>query len=219
LKNNDENDEVEASKNFLYKLEEILTVDSNIIHKIHKISYKICSIYLNNQNIPSKGEKNFIKKVAKRNLHKCYICSRSFKQNDESTNNRSKMEIEHIFPRIYGGSRNKQNLTVCCEHCNKIKDDMISYSDAFFESFITSSSKDGNINSALKKDIKLSLLLKQNVECSICNKKFHNIEHNDAFYLIKKEDDDIYHYFNSEFCCKECFEKKDLEGVKFEFYL
>lgn len=212
--------EVDVSLKFLSKLEEIFEFDSKTIRTIHKIAYKICINYINNTGIPSTGEKNFIQRIAKENLHKCYICGRDFNLTKEITQNRNNLEIEHIFPRIYGGSRNKQNLTVCCENCNKIKDDMISYSDTYFESFITSSSKSDNVKSSLKKELKISLIMKQNLSCSICEKKFYAINDLEKFYFIKKENDDIFHYFNTEVCCQRCYENNKItEGVEIELQL
>ena len=211
--------EKEASNKFLEVLEDKLNLENSEIVLIHKIAYKICSGYINENGIPSKGEKKFIKLIAKKNLHKCYICARNLEFESKDDEKRTFCEIEHIYPRVYGGSRSKTNLTVCCENCNKIKDDMISSSDFHFESFISSSSKEENIKRNIKKNTKLSLILKQNLTCVKCEKKFFHIDNLNSIYLIKKEEEDVFHYFNAELCCEECYDKQGKKGVKIELQL
>jgi len=189
--------------------------------QIFHLIIKICTNYISNTNIPSSGEKRKIKSTAKRNFHKCYICGRTLEyENSHRSDEKNKCEIEHIFPRTYGGSRNKKNLTVCCENCNKIKQESISYCDIYFEGFITSSKKPENVKLVLKKDIKLSLLEKQNLKCATCNNHFFEIDDLEYFFLMKKEDKDIYHYLNSEIICSTCHkEKSNLEGVQIDLQL
>lgn len=203
--------EMDASIIFLDKLKDILSFDESVISIIHRIAFKICLHYHDDKNKPSKGEKNYIKRIAKRDLHKCYICSNDFVDEPQKG-----MEIEHIFPRKYGGSRSKNNLTVCCEKCNKIKDDMISTSDTFFESFITHSITPEKVNFNLTKEIKISLILKQNIKCCICEKHFFTIDSLETLFLIKKEEDDVFHYHNVQICCSICKEKKNIEGIKID---
>ena len=45
--------------------------------------------------------------------YKCVKCGRSFRKGD--------MDIDHIFPRKFGGRNSEVNLQCICKHCNRSK--------------------------------------------------------------------------------------------------
>ena len=213
-------DSVDASEALMENLNSLLNLSPDIIQTIHLISLKISNNYIKNTTKPSTGEINLIREHATSKNHTCYICTRELAlPGFEDSDKRNKLEIEHIFPRVYGGSRNKENLTICCEHCNKIKGEKISAHSIHFESFMTSSDKAKNVERVLTKEVKASLIMKQNLKCASCEKKFFDIIELESLYAIKKDKNDIFHYFNTEICCSKCVDKYKLEGVKFELQL
>lgn len=212
------------------KLEELLDVEEQILNKIFILTKNICINY--EKTDPSQKIKDSIRNLAKKSMHGCYICGRKI-DGDKQTENKKKqikekrerneytgdlLEIEHILPRVYGGGLNKDNITVACEHCNKIKDDKISYADCYFEDFIVNSDNEKAVRSKLTKDIKFSILYKQEFKCNECNNKLYDLDiENIVFY--KKEHEEPFHFTNILMCCENCAESKEIEGIKNELYL
>lgn len=220
----------EYEENLLERLKDFLDIEDALIRKIFILTKKICINY--NNTDPTQKQKNSIRSYAKKKRHQCYICGRlldSDKQTENKKNEisekkekglytRDLLEVEHIFPRSHGGGLNKENITVACEHCNKIKDDKLSYADCYFEDFICNSDSEKSVSSKLTKEIKFSILYKQSFKCNICEKQLFKLDiKNILFY--KKENDLPFHYTNILMCCEECKESKKIEGVENGLYL
>ncbi|HIP41346.1 MAG TPA: HNH endonuclease [Campylobacterales bacterium] len=220
----------EYERVLLEKLKDFLDLEKEMIYKIFILTKKICLNY--DLTEPTQKQKNSIRSEAKRKRHRCYICGRLLDA-DKQTDNKNRqiaekkekgnyeknlLEIEHILPRTYGGGLNKENLTVACEHCNKIKDDKLSYANCYFENFICNSDTENSIRSKLTKDIKFSILYKQNFQCKICEKKLYELDI-ENIYFYKKEENESYHFTNVIMCCEECQELYKIKGVKNGLYL
>jgi len=220
----------EFESKLLHKLKEFLIIDDIYINKLFILVKNICLNYEHTD--PSQKIKDSIRKKAKQLSHNCYICGRELdadKQTErkkqeikEKRNNNEYigdlLEIEHILPRVFGGGINRENITVACEHCNKIKDDKLSYADCYFEEFIVNSDSEQAIKSKLSKDIKFSILYKQNFRCNECNQKLYDLDIQ-SIVFYKKEIDEPFHFSNLLMCCELCSESKKIEGVKNGLYI
>jgi 5-methylcytosine-specific restriction endonuclease McrA len=121
-------------------------------------------------------------------------------------------EVEHLFPQKRGGSRAPANLTAACKSCNKYKDVLINFSDLPVETFLTSSSKPENIKSAFGGVKKFALLWRQAGCCARCDLPFYEAQ-DERLILLRRNDDDAYHFFNVEITCGACGEQ-DPKGVE-----
>lgn len=221
---------LEYEKTLLEKLKSFLDIEDTLLTKVFIIIKNICINYEKTE--PTANQKNSIRKNAKIKGHNCYICGRKLdadKQTDskkvEIKEKQEKgeyyynlLEIEHILPRTYGGGLNKENITVACENCNKLKDDKLSYTDCYFEGFLPNNDKEETVKGKLTKDIKFSILYKQKFKCSNCNEKFYNLE-NENFVFYKKENDEPYHFTNILVCCENCANKNQIKGIKNGTYI
>jgi hypothetical protein len=215
----------EYEKTLLKKLKNLLEVEDQVLNKIFLITKTICINY--DKTDPSPNQKNKIRSTAKAKGHNCYICGRKLDADKQTDLKKAQikekhekgeykynlLEIEHILPRTYGGGLNKENITVACENCNKLKDDKLSYSNCYFEGFLPNNDKEVTIKSKLTKDLKFSLLYKQKFKCANCNVKFYNLE-NENFVFYKKENDEPFHFTNVLVCCEKCSDKNQIEGIK-----
>jgi 5-methylcytosine-specific restriction endonuclease McrA len=214
----------------LAKLNEFLDIEQEYINKLFILIKNIC-IHYEKTNPPQKI-KDTIRKYAKESLHSCYVCGRKLDADKQTSTKMTEikekkdkkeyfgdlLEIEHILPRVYGGGLNKENITVACEHCNKIKDDKLSYADCYFEDFIVSSDNETAINSKLTKNIKFSILYKQEFKCNECNIKLYDLDI-DKIIFYKKEDEEPFHFTNILMCCENCSNSKQIKGVEYGLYL
>lgn len=221
---------LEYEKILLRKLKDFLEIEDTLLRKIFIIIKNICINY--EKTDPTQKQKDSVRKQANEKRHNCYICGRQLDSEKQTDTKKAQikekqekgeyiydlLEIEHILPRTYGGGLNKENITVACENCNKLKDDKLSYSNCYFESFLPNSDSEDAIKSKFSKDLKFSILYKQKFRCYICNKKFYDLENNN-FIFYKKENDEPFHYTNVLVCCEDCSIKNDIKGVKYGTYL
>lgn len=197
------------------KISNILDADEIKIDKIVKLVKKICDHYQNDRTQLTNGQKKKVREFAKENMHKCYICGRDLDYSKSVTSKRDGMEIEHIFPRVYGGGRDKSNIASCCENCNKLKDDKISFSNTYFESFVSSSEDHDKVKKNFCIEARLAMLMMQDARCFHCGKRFFELDHS-KIYLQRKNEDDIYHFLNCYFYCEVCHSEKKLDGIEFD---
>lgn len=221
---------LEYEKNLLRKLKDFLEIEDVLLRKIFIIIKNICINY--DKTEPTQKQKDTIRNQANKKRHNCYICGRKLDADKQTDSKKAEikekkekgeyyydlLEIEHILPRTYGGALNKENITVACENCNKLKDDKLSYSNCYFEGFLSNNDTEEAVKGKLTKDIKFSILYKQKFKCSNCNEKFYNLE-NENFVFYKKEDDEPYHFTNILVSCENCSKKNQIKGIRNGTYI
>lgn len=133
--------------------------------------------------------------------------------------NGNSMEIEHNFPKNWGGAKNLDNLFVSCHKCNQDKKDITFYSEYSISRFF-SNKKDmqeagKSLRSKLGSEALLSLKMKQKFKCinEDCNNHFNSFK---DFYIIKIDNQKGFYFSNLQIECKNCIESKN--GSKIERY-
>ncbi|MET3909981.1 5-methylcytosine-specific restriction endonuclease McrA [Bradyrhizobium sp. S3.3.6] len=195
---------------------------------------KICPRIVSGGAKLSNYQKRTIKRFARANSHRCYICGQHLEYADakpeavekedegEATKEVDKVEkafaprrgfeIDHIFAQKRGGGRSSANVAACCEDCNKYKDVLLSYADFPLENAITSS-VGKNVKAAFGGRNKFALLWRQSGSCAICGTKFHDTE-DERLFLVRRNRQDSYHSMNVDIACGQCGADQSLEGVQ-----
>lgn len=209
---------------------DVLDVSDEVCDDIAWHLSKICPrIVLNGARL-TPAQKRVVTRFAKTNSHRCYLCglhldydgAEQVAQEDASDGGngdvekapaiRRDFEIDHIFPQKRGGGRSPENIAACCEDCNKYKDVLLSYADFAIESAITTSVGD-NVKTKFGGRNKFALLWRQSGSCAVCNGRFYDAQ-DERLYLIRRNEQDCYHFMNVEIACSECFANRSLEGVQ-----
>ncbi|MCG3709301.1 hypothetical protein L5F25_09835 [Aliarcobacter butzleri] len=134
---------------------------------------------------------------------------------DRILNNNS-MEIEHNFPKSWGGAKNKENLFVSCHNCNKEKKDITFYTEYSLSRFFSNQNNIDEAYSKLKSKLGhqsiLSIKMKQNYKCanSDCENSFSSGK---DFYLCKIDELKGYHFLNLNIKCKDCLEIENYSRI------
>ena len=125
--------------------------------------------------------------------------------------NESVMEIEHNFPKSWGGSKNLTNLYVSCHRCNQNKKDITFYSEysisRFFSNKMCMSEAAKSLHSKLGAEAILSLKMKQNFKCinDDCSNYFNSSK---SFYIVKIDNKKGFYFFNLQIECYDCLKSK-----------
>lgn len=206
----------EYEYHLLHNINKLFDTDAQTKDRIFRLVKRICEMYQMDHTNLTSSQSKFVKEFAKSNLHNCYICGRTLNYEiNEDKEKRNSMEIEHIFPRVYGGGRGKTNITACCENCNKMKGNKITFADTFFEGFFSSSDDGKKVKKCFSLESRLSMLMFQNSRCFHCDSSFHSIDSTNI-YLGRKNENDVYHFMNCYFYCETCHNDKNLEGIPFD---
>lgn len=127
--------------------------------------------------------------------------------------NENTMEIEHNFPKSWGGSKNNGNLYICCHRCNQDKKDITFYSEysisRFFSNQTTMSEAAKSLRSKLGSEALLSIKMKQKFKCinEDCNNHFNSFK---TFYIIKIDAKKGFYFSNLQIECKNCIKSKNI---------
>lgn len=125
--------------------------------------------------------------------------------------NEDTMEIEHNFPKSWGGAKNLSNLFVSCHRCNQNKKDITFYSEysisRFFSNKMDMKDAERSLYSKLGSEAILSLKMKQNFKCinEECNNHFNSSK---EFYIIKIDYKKGFYFFNLQIECYDCLKSK-----------
>lgn len=206
-------------------VEDILDLSDQVRDDIVSYLVRICPrLNTNNGSKPTKPQNGKMRFFARERGHRCYICGQqltfrsdavSDSESDDDRKNREKrfFEADHIFPMSRGGGRGSDNLAASCNSCNKLKDDSISFADFMIETAITKSSNPANIiNRVANSRMQFALLWKQRGACAMCNEEFYRKD-SETLFLHRKNDNDCYHFLNSEIVCALCNDEFELNGV------
>jgi hypothetical protein len=197
---------------FQNAVEDVLDVDEGTRDKVVWLLDRICARRKRKGGELTTAQKKAVSTFATQENHRCYICGQelSFPSRqhpkapiDPEETNWRQFEIEHIFPQSKGGGRHRTNLAACCQSCNKIKDDYLSFADLPLEDFITSSSEEEKVIKAFGSKGKFALLWRQRGKCAVCDTPFHDAK-NEKLVLLKRESNDAYHFMNAQIVCGDC---------------
>lgn len=205
-------------------IDSILDIDPTVRDTIIYYLLKIDDRIRNKKAYPSKGQTRAITKKATDHGHRCYLCGRTlhyerrpYGENStphiEKIREKLKFEIEHIWSKSRGGSRNRLNLAASCNECNKIKSHLVSPADISIEQIMTTATTSESLKKAMPGEFRLAIFWRQEGKCAMCRTKFHNIDH-ETIYLARKEKDQPFHFFNMMASCSHCNNKYKLDGVE-----
>jgi hypothetical protein len=202
---------------FLDLVEDMLAVDEQTRGRVVWLLDRICARHKRNGGDLTRAQCQTISGFAVQQQHRCYICGQALSfldhphpqapVNDTEPDWR-RFEIEHIFPQSKGGGRNKSNLAACCQSCNKLKDDYLSFADLPLEDYITSSEDASNVRRTFGSKGRFALLWRQRGKCAMCDTPFYDVP-DEKLVLRKRDIKDTYHFMNAELVCGKCAENDD----------
>lgn len=143
---------------------------------------------------------------------------KSYKEAYNKFNNQT-LEIEHNFPKSWGGAKNLGNLFVSCHKCNQDKKDISFYSEYSISRFFSNKTNmleaEKSLRSKLGTEAILSLRMKQNYKCINidCSNHFNSF---DSFYIVKIDDKKGFYFSNLQIECLSCIKGKHKKN--FELY-
>lgn len=118
------------------------------------------------------------------------------------------MKIEHCISVDWGGGKNEENLLISCHKCNQKKSNTVFFTEFSINKFFINEFEVEKAEKAftgiLGDEALISLKIKQNFECSDCEKKLSSFG---SFYLRRINEEDGYHYLNTLITCKSCLLK------------
>lgn len=126
--------------------------------------------------------------------------------------NGNAMEIEHNFPKSWGGSKNLENLYVSCHKCNQDKKDIAFYSEYSISRFFSNKSDmaeaSKSLRSKLGTEALLSLKMKQEYKCinEDCKNHFNSFK---DFFIIKIDIKKGFYFSNLQIECIDCVNLKN----------
>lgn len=138
--------------------------------------------------------------------------------------NSDTLEIEHLHPVGWGGSKTVNNLLSSCHKCNQDKKDLAFYTDYSINRFFVNYQNDleiikKRINGNLGKEALISLKMKHKYKCYNNECQNHFYDSNIEFYLMKEEDSKGYHFFNLRIMCQPCLKDTLSEDKQSSEYL
>lgn len=201
----------------------LLDIDEKVRHRIVWYLERIAKRVVRNEAMPTKGQIRSIRKFATIKGHRCYLCGKDLHYKNrpygshtdkhiEKIRQKRTFEIEHVWNRSRGGSRDRSNLAASCNECNQFKKHFLTFSDMPVEQVMTHTSNTENISSAVSREQRFSLVWCQRGKCSLCDVNFHDLD-NDSLVLIRREESQPYHFFNMMLICLLCNENFSRNGV------
>jgi 5-methylcytosine-specific restriction endonuclease McrA len=197
---------------FVYAVADVLDVDDETKDRVVWLLDKICARRKRKGGDLTQSQNKAIAGFAAQENHRCYICGQelSFEGRphpqspvDGSGPDWRFFEIEHMFPQSKGGGRHRTNLAACCQSCNKLKDDYLSFVDLPLEDYTTSSDDTTRVRKVFGPKGWFALLWRQQGKCASCDIPFHDAD-SETLVLQKRNDQDAYHFMNVQIICGEC---------------
>jgi len=128
---------------------------------------------------------------------RCYICGTSLEEKD--------VEVEHQWPKDWGGSYDPKNLKVSCSACNRVKENYINSSDFHFEHIsLRQDKEDTSFLREFKGVYRIAICSRNSYSCSSCGKPASELGRLD---FMRKNPKDSWHFLNILTICNECQEK------------
>lgn len=138
------------------------------------------------------------KSVKQRNENLCYICGKTMSFGRD--NGSDSATLEHVFPRLLGGSSKAHNLRYACKICNETKADNIDESDYHYEEIclLTDEDDETKFHRDLSRVYKIAAWAKSDYKCQLCGKSASVVGRLD---LVRREQRDNWHFLNIEAYC------------------
>lgn len=128
---------------------------------------------------------------------RCYICGTSLEEKD--------VEVEHQWPKDWGGSYDPKNLKVSCSACNSVKENYINSGDFHFEHIsLRHDKEEANFLREFKGVYRIAVCSHNSYSCSSCGKPASELGRLD---FMRKNPKDSWHFLNILTICNECQEK------------
>ena len=131
-------------------------------------------------------------------------CNKEFKEAYSFYNNNI-MKIEHCFAVDWGGGKNEKNLFISCHKCNQDKSNITFFTEYSINKFFINEFEPNKAKKAfqgtLGQEALISLKVEQEFHCSNCDKELSDTI---DFYLARINEEDGYHYLNTQITCKDC---------------
>lgn len=202
----------------------VLDVDDHFRARVVWYLDRICTRVLGRDAELSTHQIREIRKFATAHSHRCYLCGRVLHyqgspfgdEGDEAiTQIRQKraFEIEHIWSQARGGRLSRDNLAASCNECNKIKKEALSPADLPLEAYQGWANEPESVKSLVNSQVRVALFWRQHGACAICSTPFYALQ-TDSLYLIPRETDQPFHFFNMMICCDDCNSARPLTGVQ-----
>lgn len=172
--------------------------DSDIERMIGIIQF--CLSARNQSRKPNK--KGFIKNRRLRGFDElvCYICGKQLISEE--------VQIEHNWPKTFGGSSKNFNLKISCSSCNSEKKSYIDGSDFHYEHIcLATDENDDSFSLEFRRLYKIALSAKSNYRCTLCE---GDVESVGRLRFVRRNPNDSWHYLNIDAVCEGCFESLSL---------
>jgi 5-methylcytosine-specific restriction endonuclease McrA len=160
----------------------------------------LAAIDSSNKKRKSKLRTALLRKAESAGSSKCYICGIELEFHSAET--AQSAEVEHHFPRAFGGSSSETNLRLACRSCNSQKADAIGIYDFHFEK-ISTSHEENHENWKKRLFVSsnaLALRLKEGCRCSTCGRA---VTETGVLSAFRFEPTDSWHYFNIGMNCNQ----------------
>ena len=155
---------------------------------------------------PSPGAKRAVRRKAKQDNLKCYICGRDVLHDrvDVSQDTRKEnSEIEHIWPRSLGGSNKQWNLAISCTRCNELKRNHIDASDFHYEHVCASTDETmQDFRTDFNWVSRIPVLARSRFRCAVDGCK-NSAQVYGGLDLVRLDNKDTYHFLNVLAFCSD----------------
>lgn len=198
---------------FVDAVDDILDVDDLTKDRVVWLLDRVCARRRRKGGDLTPSQSKTIAAFAAQENHRCYICGqelsfavRPHPQSPPAGSGQPDwrlFEIEHMFPQSKGGGRHRTNLAACCQSCNKLKDDFLSFVDLPLEHYTTSSDDTERVRRVFGPKGRFALLWRQRGKCATCDTPFHDAR-SETLVLQKRDADDAYHFMNAQIICGDC---------------
>jgi hypothetical protein len=129
-------------------------------------------------------------------------------------------KIEHSIAVDWGGGKTEENLFVSCHKCNQLKSNTSFFTEYSINKFFINEYSVEKARKAffgtLGAEALLSLKIKQKFSCIDCKLAFSKPEN---FYLTRINEQDGFHYLNSEIKCEQCLLSLKNNSIEDKEYL
>jgi hypothetical protein len=175
-----------------------LAVDDELVNELAALIQ--ASLNSAPKSVKSKRRRNFIKNLQDNGITSCYICG--IYLNFSEVTNEASPELEHLFPRTFGGLNDESNYQVSCKKCNGLKDDAIGPFDFHFEHISTrhTDAHQDFRKKLFKRSNSVAIKLKEHCKCGQCGR---SAQEAGELRATRKDNNDSWHYLNIGLICND----------------
>jgi 5-methylcytosine-specific restriction endonuclease McrA len=138
------------------------------------------------------------KAVKEREENLCFICGGPM--DFSTTHELGSATLEHVWPRMMGGSSKPDNLKYSCYKCNQFKANTIDVSDYHYEEICLATDEEDakEFERDFSRVYKVAAWAKNGYECQMCKRPASRVG---RLELLRRNTSDSWHFLNMEAYC------------------